>query len=105
VQAARLEAGAEALQSVPRGNLRVPASIGEPGCFDAYLARVQALGLEACEPRPVDGLEWQAPLKTGFRGRVELGRCLERPPPERLFAMTGEAERPWLGTCGSPQLA
>jgi hypothetical protein len=66
VQAARLEAGAEALQRMPRGNLRVPAPIGEPGCFDAYLARVQAFGLEACEPRPVDGLERQATLKTGL---------------------------------------
>jgi hypothetical protein len=48
VQAARFEAGAEALQRVPRGNLRVPAPIGEPGRFDAHLARVQAFGFEAC---------------------------------------------------------
>jgi hypothetical protein len=38
VQAARFEAGAEALQCVPRSNLRVSAPIGERGRFDAHLA-------------------------------------------------------------------
>jgi hypothetical protein len=66
VQAARFEAGAEALQRVPRGNLRVPAPIREAGRFDAHLPRVKTFGFEACKPRPVDRLEWQAPLKTGL---------------------------------------
>ena len=38
VHTARFEAGAEALQCVPRSNLRVPAPIGERGRFDAHLA-------------------------------------------------------------------
>src|SRR3954468_3778657 len=105
MQAARFEPGAEALQRVTRRNLRMPAPIGEPRRFDAHAARVQAFGLEARQPGPVDGFEGKSPSKAGFRSRVELGRCLERPPPDGFFAMAGEAERPRLGTGGAPQPA
>ena len=108
VQSARLEAGAErAAARAARQSVRAGARSSEPrGVSTRTWRDVQAFGLEACEPRPVDGLERQRRSGNVLRNAVlERRGRLECPAPQRFFAVAGEAERPRLGARGTPQPA
>ncbi len=59
-----LQAGAELLQRMTRGNLRMTPLVHEPADADAQLPlRGRALGFQPFEPRPVDGFKRQPELK------------------------------------------
>ena len=97
METTRFEARAEALQRVPRRDLRATAFVHEPCCADALLAQIQSLSFQARKPRAVDGFEWQAELKTLLGPRVERRRSLECSAPDGLLPVTRETDRPRLG--------
>src|SRR4051794_21160003 len=92
------------LQRVPRGDLRLAASIDiAAGTGVRHRARRRPLAAQAFEPRAVHRLERQRALEASVAGRVDLPGGLERALTREIRAVALEAERLWLCACGRPR--
>src|SRR5258706_15571606 len=106
VNAVRLQARAELLQHVTRGDLCMTPLVDEPPDANAQLlTRLGACGFQPGKPWTIDRFERQPGLKAGLRYGVKRRGPLETALSSCVGAITLEAHRPALGPNRPPHAA